>query len=146
MTQAAAAQVDATTDGTAILNLFDRYVDRIVNYDVDGWMALWDEDGVQLPPGGPMCVGKDEILRGNQGWISDRSVIWTMHIDTQEVRVFPKEGYAFARGVYGWTQTPRNGGTTSRYDGKFLTVFRRRNEGPWRVYRDCFNSNVPTVE
>jgi len=133
-------------DEAAILDVFDRYVDRIVNYDVDGWMALWDEDGVQLAPGSPMFIGKDLIRRGNQGWISDRSVIWTMQIDTQEVKVFSKEGYAFARGVYGWTQTPRNGGTTSRYNGKFLTVFRRQNEGTWRVYRDCFNSNVSTAE
>lgn len=135
------ARIGTGKEEAEILDLFDRYIDRIINYDADGWMALWDEDGVQLPPDSPMHIGKADILKGNRDWLLDRSGIWTMRIDTQEVRVFPAEGYAFARGLYEQTLTPRSGGKTSPYDGKFLTIFRRQADGTWLVFRDCFNSN-----
>ena len=135
--------METSKDEAAIRALFDRYSDCIVNHDGDGWMALWDENGAQLPPESPMFVGKAEVKRGNYGWITDRSGIWTMHIHTQEVKVFPAEGYAFARGGYDWTLTPKAGGEASRYDGKFMTIFHRQDDGKWLIFRDCFNSNVP---
>jgi ketosteroid isomerase-like protein len=38
---------------------------------------------------------------------------------------------------------PKAGGPESLFDGKFLTVFKRQPDGSWKIYRDCFNSNVP---
>ncbi len=26
-------------------------------------------------------------------------------------------------------------------DGKFMTIFRRQEDGSWKIYRDIFNSN-----
>ena len=130
-----------STDEAAIRAIFDRYARCFADGDAEAWIALWDPEGVQLPPGCPMCVGRDAIWAANSGGIKDKSVIWSMNISTQEVISFPKEGYALARGVYDWTRTPKAGGETTKYDGKFMTIFRRQDDGSWLIFRDSFNSN-----
>ncbi|HOX11542.1 MAG TPA: SgcJ/EcaC family oxidoreductase [Spirochaetia bacterium] len=129
-------------EAAVIRAIFETYAACIERHDADGWMALWDEEGVQLPPDGPMFVGKPSIKVGNYQEFKDTSKKWTMNIQTQEVQVFPAEGYAFARGVYDWTCTPVGGGEVLCYDGKFMTIFRRQADGTWLIYRDIFNSNL----
>lgn len=127
-------------DEAAIKAVFERYVSTLVHNDADGWMALWDEGGVQLPPNESMHVGKAAIRDANYDGIKMNTAKMEMFIDTQEVLVF-KDGYAVARGVYGWKMTPLDGGAVMDYDGKFMTIFRKQADGSWRIFRDCFNSN-----
>jgi len=64
-----------------------------------------------------------------------------MHIDNLEVGSGPE--YAFARGFYGAEVTPKSGGEPSVIDGKYMTILRKQDDGSWKLYRDCYNSNVP---
>ncbi len=48
---------------------------------------------------------------------------------------------AFSRGVY--TLEDGSGDDAFSVDGKFQTIFRRQDDGSWRIYRDVFNSNTP---
>jgi len=137
------APADTSSDEAAIRAVFDTYVSTLVKYDADGWMALWDEAGVQMPPDSPMFVGKAEIKKANYDAIKDPSFVFTMTITTQEVKVFTAEGYGYARGVYDWTLTPKAGGPAMTYDGKFSTLLHKQADGTWLLYRDCFNSNKP---
>ena len=52
-------------EAAVIRAVFERYAACVGCYDADGWMALWDEEGVQLPPNCPMRVGKSAILAAN---------------------------------------------------------------------------------
>jgi ketosteroid isomerase-like protein len=49
-------------------------------------------------------------------------------------------GYAW--GVYSYRQTPKAGGDTTPFEGKFMTLYRRTDAG-WKIYRDAFNANTP---
>lgn len=129
------------SEGVVIRAIFDRYAACVQNYDADGWMALWDENGVQLPPGFPMRVGKEAIRTARYTALLDRTYCRIMNIDVEEIVSFPSEGYAIARGVYTSTSTPQAGGAASFVDGKFMTIFRRQADGSWLIYRDIFNSN-----
>lgn len=128
-------------DKAGILELFDRYISTIVAHDGEGWMALWDEEGVQLPPNQPMHVGKQEIRSANFDFFNDSSRSWIFDIDTQEVLVLDG-GYAIARGLFGYTATPVDGRPPLTMDGKFMTLFKKQPDGHWLLYRDCFNSNT----
>lgn len=130
------------SDEAQIRELFDRYILTIVAHDAEGWMELWDENGIQLSPHQPMHVGKTAIREANFAFFRDPSLMWDFAIDTQEVLVFA-EGYALARGLFYYTITPDDGGTPIVMDGKFMTVFRKQANGRWLLYRDCFNSNAP---
>jgi uncharacterized protein (TIGR02246 family) len=127
-------------DEAAIKAVFDKYVSTLVSKDADGWMALWDEGGVQLPPNESMHVGKAAISEANYDGIKLNPAKMEMFINTQEVIVFG-DGYAVARGVYGWKMTPPDGGAGMDYDGKFMTIFKKQADGSWKIFRDCFNSN-----
>jgi len=131
-----------SSEDAIIRAIFDKYAACVGCYDADGWMALWDEEGVQLPPNCLMRVGKSAILAANYDAIKNQSYLKTMNIQTEEVILFSSEGYALARGVYNSTRTPRAGGQPIYIDGKFMTIFHRQPDGSWLIYRDIFNSNL----
>jgi ketosteroid isomerase-like protein len=51
--------------------------------------------------------------------------------------------WAYSRGLYTQDLTSKATGNVAHVDGKFLTIFRKQPDGSWKIYRDCFNSNVP---
>lgn len=42
-----------------------------------------------------------------------------------------------------WAFSSGNFTAGENVDGKFLTIFRRKEDGTWRVYRDSFSMNKP---
>jgi uncharacterized protein (TIGR02246 family) len=126
---------------TAIRASFDRYTSTLMAGDAEGWLALWDENGIQLPPNEGMHVGKAEIRRTAASGIPNfPSGSFRMSIEPREVKV--DGGLAIARGVYTWSISPK-GAQKIDFDGKFLTVFKKQADGTWKIFRDCFNSNLP---
>jgi ketosteroid isomerase-like protein len=101
------------------------------------WLALWDENGVQLPPGAP-ARGK-AVLDGivPKGFVPGS--VELMNIYPEEIVV--AGDWAYSRGTYDSARTVE--GKKMTVDGKFLTIFRRQADGSWKIFRDCFNSNVP---
>jgi ketosteroid isomerase-like protein len=109
--------------------------------EVAAYMQNWDVDGVQLPPDAPMVVGKAAITKGMEaafGAVKFSDFV----INMQEAEQFgPTWGYT--RGTYSYSFALKSGGPTSTYNGKFSTVWKKQADGSWKIYRDCFNSNVP---
>ena len=52
--------------------------------------------------------------------------------------------WAFSRGSWTSTLTPKGEGAAFLIDGKFMTILRRQADGSWKLYRDIFNSNTET--
>ncbi len=109
--------------------------------DPTAYMASWDADGVQMPPDAPMVVGKPAITKGMEG-LFVAVEFSDFVINMQEAEQFsPSWGYT--RGTYSYSFAMKSGGPTNTYDGKFSTVWKKQADGSWKIYRDCFNSNVP---
>lgn len=130
---------DPAGDKAALRALFGEYAQAAGAGEAERWMALWDEEGVQMPPNEPEHAGKAAILEANRGLLEKYDCACEM--DCREIVV--SGGYAFASGAFRLSYEPKGGGEASGLDGKFLTVLRRRADGAWRIYRDCFNSNLP---
>jgi len=107
--------------------------------DFEGWISLWTDDGIQMFPGAPARIGKEQIRAGMKPAFDQ--FILKMVITNKELRVSGDLG--FARGTYTESLIPKAGGKTEKYDGKYLTILERQADGFWKVARDCFNSNVP---
>jgi ketosteroid isomerase-like protein len=60
-------------------------------------------------------------------------------IFNEEVRV--AGDWAYSRGTYSATLTPKAGGEPREDSGKYLTILERQSDGSWKIARDCFNSN-----
>ncbi|MBE3064794.1 MAG: hypothetical protein IMZ69_07215, partial [Spirochaetes bacterium] len=51
--------------------------------------------------------------------------------------------WAYSRGVYTQDLKNKSSGQVVHVDGKFLTIFKLQQDSSWKIFRDCFNSNVP---
>lgn len=123
----------------AVDEIWKQYSSSLNSGDLDTWMSLWTEDGVQMPPGEPAVSGKDQIRSRNKA-VLDRFT-FDMGITNQEVEV--AGDWAFARGTYKATLTPKEeGGEIVHIDGKYMTILQKQPDGSWRIHRDIFNSNV----
>jgi ketosteroid isomerase-like protein len=64
----------------------------------------------------------------------------------QEITIDETEitgSWAFSRGMFVSTLTPKGEGQAVLIDGKFMTVLKRQADGSWKIYRDIWNSNLP---
>ena len=132
---------EVTADAADAINATWReYEASILAGDPERWIALWAEDGVQLPPGAYPNVGKETILAG----ITEDLTTYEYSefaISNEDVEV--DGDLAFARGSYAVTFAPKSGGDSMNVNGKYMTIFRHQPDGSWKIYRDIFNSNVP---
>ena len=51
------------------------------------------------------------------------------------------DNWAFERGAYNITLTPKTGGQPIRDTGKYITIYSRANDGQWLMAQDIWNSN-----
>ena len=119
--------------------IWSEYTASIGEGDIERWVEVWVEDGIQLPPGEAAVVGKDNILARNSAVFEPFDV--SMSITNEEV--IAEGNWAYARGVYEATLTPKAGGEDIQVDGKYVTILQKQPDGTWKIYRDIFNSNVP---
>ena len=137
---AAAPTTDVAAVAEAIDAVWREYEASQIAGDPDRWIALWAEDGVQLPPGSPPVVGKAAIDARDRSdlEVNDYS---QFVITNREVEV--NGDLAFARGDFMVTVAPKSGGDPMDFEGKYMTIFRQQPDGSWKIYRDIFNPSAP---
>jgi len=134
---------DTEADIAAIEEIWDNYALGMITGDLDLWMSLYTDDIIKMLPDEPAVFGKED-LRTSMKPLFDNFTI-EMAIYNEEVQV--AGDWAFSRGTFTATLTPKAGGEPLYMDGKYLDILERQADGSWKIARDCFNSNVPpTVE
>jgi ketosteroid isomerase-like protein len=112
----------------------------MISGDMDRWITLWDENGVQMPPDTPMRIGRaailEEMKRSLEGVSYD-----TFTINLDETTMDDRIG--FSSGTFTYSFIRKTGGGRNHREGKYLTIFRRQPDGSFKIYRDCFNFNAP---
>ena len=126
---ACAIQASAGTadDEKAILEIWSTYTEARVAGDADTWLGLWDKEGIRMPPGAP-AVDFATFAPGTAERFANPPK--SMNIDSEEIVV--SDGWAYSRGTFT---------VNDAVEGKFLTIFRRQDDGSWRIYRDSFSMN-----
>ena len=119
--------------------IWREYESSLLAGDSERWLALWDEEGVQMPPGAPPVVGKAAITEKIRGGLA--AVQYT-EFAINNLEAVEGDGWAFARGLYIGTYVPKAGGDAVSIDGKYMTIFKQQPDGSWRIYRDIFNANT----
>ena len=118
---------DAASDEQAILDIWSTYTEARVAGDAETWLGLWDDEGIRLPPGAPAVDFATFAPETPERFANPPA---SMEIKSEEVVV--TGDWAFSRGNFTVNNT---------LEGKFLTIFRRQDDGSWRIYRDAFNFN-----
>jgi ketosteroid isomerase-like protein len=134
--EAAAAAAEAET----LRALEETVVAAFKAGEIDALAALYPEDVLVLAPNQPTLVGKDEVLAWLQGFFGQFTVD-EFASPVEEVVV--ADAWAFSRGTFGWTLSPKAGGDPVRDGGKFIVIWRRAPDGSWMRARVIWNSDGP---
>ena len=107
--------------------------------DVDAWVACFAADAVQMPPNAPPNVGTEHIRAWSGGLLAAFRAEFSLFPDDVQLA---GTDWAFESGGYSISLTSRSGGEPIRDDGKYVTIYRREDDG-WVMTRDIWNSNNP---
>lgn len=109
--------------------------------ELDKLIEYYAQDAVYMPPHHAAVHGKQEIqeyLKGPMAHgVSDLAY---------EVTFIRHSGdLAYDVGRYAMTVPQKDG--SKRHDrGKYLTVWKRQNDGTWRIVADTWSSDLPPVQ
>jgi uncharacterized protein (TIGR02246 family) len=135
--------VAETSELEGVDSLRDAHVAALNAGDADAWVACFTSDAVQMPPNYPANVGIEEIGGWSGGMLTAFGAEFAL--SAEEVQQAGAE-WAFERGTYTITLTPRSGGDPIRDVGKYITIYQRQADGTWLMARDIWNSNNPLPE
>ena len=126
-------------DYSAIENVRSQWAEALAAGDVDGILALFTDDAVQMSPNEPAIVGKDAQRARLAPAVDlvDASVEW----DSEEVRV--AGSWAYDLGTMIMDATPKAGAATQQVRGKYLMILERGDSAEWKVARFIYNSSEP---
>jgi uncharacterized protein (TIGR02246 family) len=127
------------SDVAQIYELWNEYTAALTAGDMERWIALWIDDGIQMPPGASRRVGVEQIRASMQPLFDLYQ--WTITINPEEVRVLGDRAYS--HGTYEFELTAREEGEILEGSGKYLTILKKQADGSWKVALDCFNYDAP---
>ena len=128
---------DVVADSTAIRALIDRTTVANNAGDIDGWVGLFEEGAVYMPPGSPEVTTAGGLREAAAAGFT------RFHAD---IRITPVElvvlgDWAFSRSQVTGSVTPKAGGDHILIDIKQLVLYHRQRDGSWRIARLINNSN-----
>ena len=127
-------------DVAQVYELWNEYAAAANERDIERWICLWIDDGIQMLPGTPNRIGKAQIRRGMQS-LFDLFESRKMVIQPEEVRILGER--ADSHGTYELEMAHQDGGETRSYSGKFLDILEKQVDGSWKIAIDCHNCSTP---
>jgi uncharacterized protein (TIGR02246 family) len=121
-------------DVALIYALWNGYGAAVNEGDLDCWISLWVDDGIQMPPNKPSRFGKEQIREAMQLDL-DRFITSDMVINTEEVHIFGDRAYAY--GAYAFVRMLKGGGEKLSYSGKFLAILEKQVDSFWKIAVEC---------
>lgn len=135
-----ACERPSTDNDIAALNQLQHQVDSsIIAGDTERYLTFLTDDAVLMPPNGPAINGKEAIANWNRTMTAQVRI--TDYASRDDEIVIAGD-WAFRRATVDWTLTPVAGGPGVRDTGKYIILYRREADGPWKVARDIWSSNT----
>lgn len=129
---------DTAADEAALRALIEQTAAFNNAADSAGWVGLFEEDAVYMPPGSPEVTTREGIREAAAAF---RNLDSDITITPAEIVV--SGDWAFARSHVGGTVTVRESGDEIPIDVKQLVVYHRQPDGAWKIARLIGNWNHP---
>lgn len=124
-------------DMAALKALQDNFTKMAMAADYGSLVKMYyTNDAVFMAPNAPAAIGPaaiEAVLRGSPPITS-----FVLTID----EMVGSGGIAYAVGRYNMVMRP-SGASGIPDSGKFVNVYRKQQDGSWKVARDIFNSDIP---
>jgi ketosteroid isomerase-like protein len=101
-------------------------------------VAFCDEQGSMLAPDAPIATGKDAIAKVIASDFVHDDITW----HANKVGVARSGDLGYTSGTTEMNLKDASGKTVA-YKGKYLTVWKKQEDGSWKVLYDMFNSDLP---
>lgn len=128
---------DPEADRQAILDLGDRAVAALNEGDIDGFLALWTDDAILMPPAEGTQLGKDRIRGGIEAFYRN----WTVDMRTRVGDVWIAGDMAVVHGTNIGAVRHRREPRINAFDRKFVWVLERQPDGSWAIALEINNRN-----
>jgi uncharacterized protein (TIGR02246 family) len=138
-TSGCAQPVDVEAEAAAIRNLHDQTAAASNAGDL---ARLFTDDAIMMSPNEQALVGKEAIHTWAQGLFDQFTLEET--VTTEEIRV--AGDWAFLRGTYTFTITPKAEGEPQEETSKCIHIVQRQPDGSWKNARLMWNSDQPASE
>lgn len=134
-----AGTTSTAADVEALTELVGQYDAAVNSGNLDGLMALFADDAVEMPPDEPVVIGKDAIrLRGEPNFAE-----YNDHVSSTVEDIQVSGDWAFQRMAYTESRTPKEGGDTTTVVGKWVLISQRQADGSWLIDTEIWNSDAP---
>jgi uncharacterized protein (TIGR02246 family) len=105
--------------------------------DAKGVAAKYTEDAALLPPDGKRVDGQDAIAAFWKGAMDGG----LKNLPLTTVEVDSRDDLAFEVGAF-TLDAPGEGGAMTTVAGKYIVVWKKGEDGVWRLHRDIWNSGA----
>jgi uncharacterized protein (TIGR02246 family) len=109
--------------------------------DLDKAVAGYADDASVLDPNLPAITGRDNFRANLKPFFADKN--FAIHWDAVKVDVAQSGDLGYTRGTLTYTITDPSTGQPFTDRAKYLTVWKKRADGAWRVVEDTYNSDLP---
>jgi uncharacterized protein (TIGR02246 family) len=138
------AQQDTEADVAAIRTLMAEYDAAVTAGDGAAVLPLYAEDVISMPPDEASSVGRagmEENFAEMEEAFEANTFQLTSVVDEVEVA----GDLAFARVTFDETITPTAGGDTELMHGNWLIIFKRQEDGSWKIWREMWSVFTPEM-
>ncbi len=132
-TAAASAARDEAKELIATDRAFDEATAKL---GVQGWVSYFADDGIMLPAGSDIVVGKEAIREFVAGRFEAPG--FSLRWEPIDARVSGDLGYTY--GISKASRTESGGKRVTSY-GKYVTIWRKDRGGIWKVALDIGNNS-----
>ena len=133
-------QLATGADIEAINEVREREASAFLEGDSDGYVALFTDDCVVMPPNGPGIRGRAALRPWLEG-VHEQFALSDGHTESEYIWVggdWAWEFYAARMAV-----APRAGGEAAEERYRGMHIYRRQPDGTWRIAQDIWNAATP---
>ena len=128
---------DNEADMASIEAVFRDQISKLNAGDLEGWLALFSEDIVWMPPNAKIEEGKDALRQWAQPYFDQFTIVQTASIDELKI----SGDWAFVRGAFKDEFIPKKEGDTIVDNGKFLYIFEKQADESWKFTHAIWNND-----
>ena len=135
---------DTSADAQAIKDGEATWVKDWQSKDTDKIVAHYSPDAALLVSGMPAIKGTDAIKSGIGTMLKDPHLSLTF--SPTVVVVAQGDDIAYTQGVYTMTYTEPKTGMVLIEKGKYVTVYKKQDDGSWKAVEDIDNADAPATQ